>query len=80
MTESSIFQSSNIGMNTSMVSLYYPKNRFPKNQVLSPGKVHRQKSAHKSVIIQRRFLFSTYQNILKQKLSETNDWPISYIA
>ncbi len=42
MTESSIFQRSNIAMNTSMVSLSYPKNIFPEIK-LNSGKVRGQK-------------------------------------
>ena len=66
MIESSIFQSSNIGMNTSIVTLSYRKIRFPEIKAY-PTKVHRQKIAHKSVIIRRPIIFSIYQNILKRK-------------
>jgi hypothetical protein len=37
MTSSSIFQSSDIGVNTSMVSLSYPKTKFPEIKS-NPGK------------------------------------------
>ena len=63
MTSSSIFQSSDTGMNTSMVSLSYPKTKFPEIKS-NPGKAHRQAFVHKSVIIRRSFLLSTYQHIL----------------
>jgi hypothetical protein len=42
MTSSSIFQSLNIGMNTSIVTLSYPKPRFWEIK-LDPGKGHHQK-------------------------------------
>lgn len=43
MTSSSIFQSLNIGMNTSMVILSYPKTRFPEIKS-NAEKAHRQKN------------------------------------
>jgi hypothetical protein len=64
MTSSSSFQSLNIGMNTSVFSLSYPKTRFPEIE-RNRGKAHRPKIIHKSVIIRKSFLLSTYQNILK---------------
>jgi hypothetical protein len=42
MTSSSIFQSLNIGMNTTIVSLSYPKTKFQKINS-NPGKAHQQK-------------------------------------
>jgi hypothetical protein len=42
MTSGSIFQSLNIGVNTALDSLSYPKSEFSKIK-LKPGKVHRQK-------------------------------------
>ena len=41
MTLGSIFQRSNIGMNTSMVSLSNPKTEFPEIKS-NPGKAHHQ--------------------------------------
>jgi hypothetical protein len=64
MTSTSIFQNLNIGMNISMVSLSYSKTRFPATKSNS-GEAHLQKIVHKSVILRRPFLLSTYQNIFK---------------
>jgi hypothetical protein len=63
MTSCSVFQSLNIGMHTSMVSLSYPKTRVREIKS-NPGKAHHHNIGHKSVIIRRSFLLSTYQHIL----------------
>jgi hypothetical protein len=66
-TSCSFFQSLNIKMNTSMVSLSYSKTKFPEIKS-SPRKAHRQKFVHKSLIIRRPFFLLTHQNILKWRI------------